>query len=704
MVAVLPCVKCGATLSGLVEGTTATCFFCGTLNTSLESNELIASFLSEAFNISVLVPQGLAEKPSRDALEKRITSLQEFFQNILPEKAVAKDHILVSKIDDIDFNPTDILKLARSFGLLATCATDFILPHLQGSTRASEIQSIVIEASIENLSLVGLYHSILGKKSFTDNQVVSLIQQASHCYARIGDLLSAEETKALGFDFSVEAKLYECAQQFADLLAKAVLDNPAYNSDEIEKIALKLKEIPDLPARGQILLGQVMDFYDLAKSVMFIMKDLRDANSIWLIDAYQEKIMLRTVEILDSVMRAAAWVKDIYSKFKDVQAKLQRLHCGHILEYLKTYRTEFENRYEETTGKFDHILETIFTNSLADYGLECVEIFDRVEAIFGRKFDPDIICNRLAAVRDELDELDALLKSFIQTLVKYAFTPALGGRSQKELISAVSDQHGQFDSKVLDYINYLFTQFMDQRNDQRWILEKQRETFLTELKPRVKRLINCSYTLREEKMPYPLFMELIILKTVLVVGAKQRILLLIENPSEIPVENLRISFLVPKSFDVVKRYAKLKFLKPHEKQAIGTQVIPTESGTFHLMGMVQYEHLYEKYWLPSFKVSIEVQGETSAQAPAPPTEELPPDLPLAPEDREFLKKVVGKADGGDSILEDDDEEEGEGEEGDEEEGEEDTDDGGEGSRADGDKEGTSPKEQGIPKDTPPKGQ
>ncbi len=696
MAAVLPCVKCGATISGLVEGTTATCFFCGTLNVNLESTTLLASFLQEGFNIIKLPPLDGTEKPTPATIEARIKSLQEMFQNLLPEKILAKDHILVSKIDDIDFNPADILKLARSFGLLTICATDFILPYLKGSTRANEIQSIIIETSIENLTLVGLYHAILGRKSFTDNQVVSLYQQSAHCYAKIGDLLTTEETVALGFDFSVETKLYECAQQFADLLAKAVLDNPAYNSDDIEKIALKLKEIPDLPARGQVLLGQVMDFYDLAKSVMFIMKDLRDANSIWLIDAYQEKIMLRTVEILDSVVRAAAWVKEVYARFKDVQTKLQRLHCGHILEYLKTYRTEFENRYDETTGKFDHILDTIFTNSLADYGLECVEIFDRVEAIFGRKFDPDIVCNRLAAVRDELDELDTLLKNFIQTLVKYAFTPTLGAKSQKELISAVSDQHGQFDSKVLDYINFLFTQFMDLRNEQRWILEKQREIFLTELKPRVKRLIDCSYTLREEKMPYPLFMELIILKTLLVVGAKQRILLLLENPSEIPVENLRFSFLVPKSFDIVKRYAKLKFLKPHEKQAIGTQIIPTESGTFHLMGMVQYEHLYEKYWLPSFKVSIEVQGETSTQTPAPPTDELPPDLPLAPEDREFLKKVVSKADAGEGILED--EEEGEGEEGDEEE-----DDGDEDSDNGEDKEHTSPVEQGVPKDDAPKG-
>ncbi len=662
MAAVLPCVKCGATISGLVEGTTVTCFFCGTLNGYLESTTLLSSFLQEDFNIIKLPPLDGNEKPSQAAIETRIKAFRELFQNLLPEKRIAKDHVLVSKIDDIEFNPEEILKLARSFGLLAISASDLILPYLQGSTRASEIQSIAMGATIENLTLVGLYHMVLGKKSFTDNQVVNLFQQAAHCYLKIGDLIATEENMALGFDFSVEAKLYECAHGFADLLAKAVLENPAYYSDNIEKMALKLKDIPDLPSRGQILLGQVMDFYDLAKSVMFIMKDLRDANSIWLIDAYQEKIMQRTVEILDSVVRAEAWVKQLYAKFKDVQSKLQRLHCGHILDYLKTYRTEFENRYNETTGKYDHILETIFTNCLADYGLECVEIFDRLEAIFGRKFDPDITCNRLAAVRDELEELDALLKNFIQTLVKHEFTPALAGKAQKELISAVSDQHSQFDSKVLDYINFLFTQFMDQRNEQRWILEKQREIFLTELKPRIKRLIDCSYTLREEKMPYPLFMELIILKTLLVVGAAQRVLLLIENPSEIAVENLRISFLVPKSFDIVKRYARLKFLKPHEKKAIGTQVIPTESGTFHLMGMVQYDHLYEKYWLPSFKVSIEVQGETSETTPTPPTEELPPDLPLSPEDRDFLKKVIGKEDEGDEDLEDEDEGEEDGDE------------------------------------------
>ncbi len=668
MAAVLPCVKCGAPVSGLVEGTTSTCFFCGTLNIYLESTTMLSSFLQEGFNTIKLPPLDGTEKPLQATIETRIKALQELFQNLLPEKLIAKDHILVSKIDDLELNPAEILKLARSFGLLAISATDFILPYLQGSTRASEIQSIIMGASIENFTLIGLYHSLLGKKDFTDNQVVNLFQQAAHCYQKIGELITAEANVALGFDFSVEGKLYECAQQFADLLAKAVLENPAYYSDEIEKIALKLKEVPDLPARGQVLLGQVMDFYDLAKSVMFIMKDLRDANSIWLIDAYQEKIMLRTVEILDSVVRAQAWVKQIYAKFKDVQSKLQRLHCGHILEYLKTYRTEFENRYDETTGKLDHILETIITNSLADYGLECVEIFDRLEAIFGRKFDPDITINRLTAVRDELDELDSLLKDFIQSLLKYAFTPAFDGKTQKDLISAVSDQHGQFDSKLLDYINLLFTQFMDQRNEQRWILEKQREVFLTELKPRIKRLVDSSYTLHEEKMPYPLFMELIILKTVLVAGAAQRILLLIENPSDIPVENLRISFLVPKSFDIVKRYARLKFLKPHEKKAIGTQVIPTESGTFHLMGMVQYEHLYEKYWLPSFKVSIEVQSETAETTPAPPTEELPPDLPLSPEDRDFLKKVIAKEDGGEDDGENEDEGDEEGDEMDEADG------------------------------------
>jgi hypothetical protein len=148
-------------------------------------------------------------------------------------------------------------------------------------------------------------------------------------------------------------------------------------------------------------------------------------------------------------------------------------------------------------------------------------------------------------------------------------------------------------------------------------------------------------------------MELLILKTVLVVGRAQRIVLLVENPSEISVQNLEFSFLVPNSFDIIKRFFRLKTLKPHEKRVLGTQIFPTEAGIFHLMSMVQYDHLYEKYWLPSFKLSIEVFDEASLAGKNLVEEELPADLPLSPEDRDLLKQII---ESGDDDEEEEDEE------------------------------------------------
>ncbi|HMF31240.1 MAG TPA: hypothetical protein VKK79_07495 [Candidatus Lokiarchaeia archaeon] len=655
METVLPCVHCGAPLSGLVEGTTVVCFSCGTINGYLECKEVLDKF---AFDLFEFVPRMNAEEaPSTERLEKQLSATRGFFQDLLAQRSVASDYVLISKIDDADFDPNVILELARSFGALASTTTDFTLPQVEGSSQANELQEIIVDAQMENLAFIALDFSILGKKAFEDKDVAYYFQQVAYVFAKLVEIISSEDVAATGLDFAAEREIFDTAGTYADLLGKAVFENPAYYSDDIEKLALKLKEMPEIPARGRVLLGQIMDYYDLAKSAMFLIKELRNANSVWEIDAYREKMMENITETLESVKAAADWITGIYGKFKETQTKLQRLHCGRILDYLKAYRTEFENRYTETTEKFDHLVEMVISNSTADYGLECVELFDRIEDLFGRQFDAETLINRLAAIKDEFEDLDGNLKSFASDLSGFLFSSSIGPRVQRDLVSAVADQHSQFDSKLLDHITVMFQDFMDLRNEQHWTIEKQREIFLSELKPHVKRIIDLSYTLHEDKMPYPLFMELIILKTVLVVGRAQRIVLLIENPSEISVMNLELSFLIPNSFDIIKRYSRLKLLKPHEKRVLGTQIIPTEAGLFYLMSMVQYDHLYEKYWLPSFKLSIEVFDESSIQGETLAEEELPADLPLSAEDRVLLKEILesGETDDEDDDIEDSEE-------------------------------------------------
>ncbi|MHA1253354.1 MAG: hypothetical protein ACTSRP_25480, partial [Candidatus Helarchaeota archaeon] len=139
--------------------------------------------------------------------------------------------------------------------------------------------------------------------------------------------------------------------------------------------------------------------------------------------------------------------------------------------------------------------------------------------------------------------------------------------------------------------------------------QEQREKFKSELNPQIQRLLDASFTLNEELIPYPLFIEVIMISKILTVGIPEKITVLLENPSKNIIKNINVSFFVPNSFQSRLRFAQIKKLKGNEKREIKTEIIPTEKGIYHFMVMVEYQTVGEMFWMPSIKFELEVNEE-----------------------------------------------------------------------------------------------
>lgn len=567
---------------------------------------MLARFCLEYFNYAQL-PPGPEAKFSERELRERIQQADRTFHEFMNRRQKFP-HLLVTKLDAINLDAETVQNLARNFGCLAVFYENYVFPFNLDAVEESQLREVHTECLIENAALTGLWHATRAKEAFQLEHASSFLQLASRNLERVVNICTDATKTAWDLNFSAIQTLFAVALEFSVILRKALTENPAYSSQELEDLFKTLNELAD--ARARSLREQIMRVYDTSTSIQFFLEELRNRDVFGGLYLYQEHSLNYAVDTISKAEEIVEWFDDIRQKFKKNQRNLMKLHLGKLPAYLKTYRTEFESRYEQTVNLFDEYLEKIIKNAISDHGIEYFELFEEVEELLSIDgIEVSSLISRLAALHDDLEDLDVNLKKIAFDLFQQAQEHNLERAYLREVVSSISDKHTHFDLKLLDLINRLFKEFQETRNEDRLSIEQQREYFVSRLQPQVRRLIDASFALREVHVPYPVFMELVLLTTDLKVDKGQRLAIILENPSMTALRGVTVSFFVPASFDIKKRHVTFSRVKPGEKKTVGTEIYPTEGGRYHLMAMVQYEHVNESFWLPSVKVEINVKGD-----------------------------------------------------------------------------------------------
>ncbi len=602
----LPCVRCGAS-SSIVEGSLHQCFFCGTKSVYSESINLLNKYSAEILNIPSVLD--IPKDPKTEEINKRRTQIESYFHEI-NSRFYDNKYLIVTKLNEEKLDNEKILNLIQATGNLEVIIEEFLQPYLTDAMAKQNIQEISIFAHIFNKSLLGLYFSNLAREKFQLEDCSKYYEFAERNYQNIKEYCEKIKLENLSVNIGNLKSIYSFLVEFVIILRNILNENPTYSSEKLENLLKDLDSLKEKNVQALNLYSQIEQIYHLGRDSSLLLEELRVAALFSTINPFQENLIYNAEENIEKLDNIKRWIESISDTYQEYQKNLLKLHSGKFVEYLETYRTEFTNRRKKNIEKYDTLLEDITNKALGDYNLETMEILDILSDIIQKlELSNEIIIQRFEIEHDDLIKMDESLKGFIMNLTKSSINKDLEKNYYTELIKLISEKHSDFDKRILKYTDNLLKNFEDLRNEKKLSMEEQRNVFLSELKPNVSRLIDASFTLKEEYIPYPLFIEIILLTKQLSVNHPEEITLLVENPSTSEIRNVNISFFMPKSFQSRLRFAQLRKIGPLDIRKIETEVTPTEKGIFHFMVMVEYNHTNETFWMPSIRMDLEVEEE-----------------------------------------------------------------------------------------------
>jgi len=602
----LPCKRCGGTLS-LVEGSLAQCFFCGVKTEYSEALNLLNTYLTEILSINSI--DNISENLTKEELERRKKAIHSLFHD-LNSRYYEYKYLIITRIDDVEIEKEKLLDLIRDTGILKIIVEEAILPFLDEGVSKDEFLNIRNTCYIFNKSLLGLYFSYLAKNQYELNDCSTSYQYVERNFQNIVQFCDEVNIEILADNFTDIKILFSVLEEFSVLLRDILTENPNYSSEKFENLVLKLNQIQKKDYKILNLQAQIERIYSLGRDTSLLLEEIRISEILKIIDPFQENILFNTEEIIENADRIRSWFTEISERYQNYQKQLLKLHLGKFPAYLETYRQEFTNRKTKGMEKFDELLESTIEKALGDYNIETMETLD-ILSDYVKKFNLSIkiLINKFENEHEDLIKLDETLKKFVFDLAKKAYFKDLESEFSTQLITLISEKHSDFDQYILKFINKIIREFEDYRNEKALSLQEQREKFKSELNPQIQRLLDASFTLNEELIPYPLFIEVIMITKILTVGIPEKITVLLENPSKNEIKNINISFFVPNSFQSRLRFAQIKKLKGNEKREIKTEIVPTEKGIYHFMVMVEYQTVGEIFWMPSIKFELEVNEE-----------------------------------------------------------------------------------------------
>ncbi len=599
----LPCLRCGASLS-IVEGSLVNCFYCGTKTAYSDSINAFKGYLLEILNIS-------AEKEITEAeIERRKRSVENFFHGLNTAFYSFKT-LIITKLDETKINSDELLGLIRSTGNLLIVIEDWVLPHLKEGAGNNQFQDIRDVTFLFNKSLLGLYFTNLAREKFQLEDCSKYYQFAERNYQAVVDYYDGMKVEKNLSEITSRKNLYSVLAKFSSILRSILTENPTYSTEKFENLLNDLEKVETKSMQVLNLKAQIERIYHAGRDMSLLLEEIRTGTLLNAINPTQDRTMYNTEEIIEKFNKIKDWIEDFTKRHQKYQLDLVKLHSGKFIEYLETYRTEFTNRKNKNVEKYDNLIDTFITKAMEDFDIETIEELDILNDFIRQKVDVsnETIIRRFEIEHNDLEKLGEMLKSFVMSLFKRRMNQDLENRHYKELINLISEKHSEFDMYILKYIYRLLKNFEDYRNEKILSLGEQRNQFVLELKPSVKRMIDASFTVNEDLIPYPLFIELVILSKRLTVNAPEAIKLLIENPSSTEIKDISVSFIIPNSFQSKLRFAQLKKIKANDKRQIETEIVPMEKGIFHFMVLIEYTHTNETFWMPSLRVELEVEDE-----------------------------------------------------------------------------------------------
>jgi len=569
----------------------------------MESFYTFKYYLSDILNISSLY-RSKKVKP-KEILRRKI--LIESYFNYIKSSFKEYRHLIITKLDSINVDPVKLFYLIRASGNFEIIIDRFLLNYLEEDTSKKRYLEFRDKAYMINKSLLGLYYSYLAKNSTVYSKCFRFYQLAENNYQNVVDYCKITNLENYDPHLYKTCKFYSILVNFT-IIIKNILDkNPKLFSEKLEDLLHELEKIYKNDIHIYNLYKQIEDIIQLERDTCTLLENIRIDDPFLLTEPFNEEQIVTTDENLNELNRVRNWINNLSEKYQKYQNSLLKLHSGRIIKYLGSYREEFITYKNKNAEKFDQILRLMVKKALESYNYVTIEAIESLNHLMQKNIYNVNLIDKFKIGQNDLIEMDEVLKNFVNNLFKKPLLRNLESEYYKELISIISGKHTEFDKHILKYINRMLKDFEDIRSKKVLSLEEQRKQFISEIKPNLQKLIDLSFTLNEEILPYPLFIDVKIPNKKLRVNNPEVLTLIIENPNITDIKNIKIYFFIPDSFQNKLKFTSIKKLKANERRKIKSRINPKEKGIFPSIVMIEYQHFNKTFWMPSIKFKLEVE-------------------------------------------------------------------------------------------------
>lgn len=567
----------------------------------MESVYTLKYYISDILNLSsTKIEKNLKIKE----IERRKLSIESYFNDI-KSSFIEYRHLIITKLDTLGIDPVKLFYLIRSSGNFGIVIERFLLPHLKEGKSKNKFLEFRDLAYIINKSLLGLYYSYLAKETSQFKRSFKFYQNAEKNYQNIVDYCNINNILSTNSLLYHTGKFYSILVRFTIIIRNILDKNPRYFSERLEELLQELGKFEIKNIHFDNLYKQIENIIQLERDTVVLLKNIRIDNPFLLTESFNEDKLLTEEENLDKLNRVRNWISSVSEKYQNYQNHLLKLHSGRIVKYLNTYRTEIFNYRNKNAEKFDDLLGVMINKALETYNSETVEALDILSDLMHKNIYSGNLLERFKIGYNDIIRMDDLVNKFVKNLFKKPLLRNLESEYYKKIISVIADKHSEFDKHILRYIIRLLNDFEEIRNRKILSLEEQRNKFISEIKPNLQKLIDLSFTLNEEILPYPLFIDIKTQNQKLKVNNPETITLIIENPNLTDIRNIVIHFLT-ESLENKLKITTIKKLKANERKKIKIRVNPRFSGSFLSMVMIEYQHSNKTFWMPSMKFKLEV--------------------------------------------------------------------------------------------------
>ncbi|MFX1529974.1 MAG: hypothetical protein ACFFBC_02570 [Promethearchaeota archaeon] len=587
----------------IMKGSIVQCPYCDAKNFYMESFYTLKYYMSDILSISSFYK---SKKVNPKEISRRKILIETYYNEI---KSNFKEyrHLIITKLDSINVDPVKLFYLIRASGNFEIIIDRFLLNYLEKNISKKKYLEYRDNAYIINKSLLGLYYSYLAKNSTVYSKCFRFYQLAENNYQNVVNYCRITNLEKSDPLFCKRDKFYSILVKFTIIIRNILNKNPKLYLKKLEGLLQDLEEIYENDIHIYNLYKQIEDIIQLERDTLIVLENIRIDDPFLSKAPVDEEQIFTPDESLNELNRVRNWINNLSEKYQKYQNGLLKLHSGRIIKYLGSYRDEFIAYKRKNAEKLDQVLGSMVKKALESYNNETVEAIESLNHLMQQNIYNENLIEKFKIGHDDLIEMDDLLKTFVNNLFEKPLLRNLESEYYKELISIISGKHTEFDKHILDYINRMFKDFEDMRMKKILSLEEQKRRFISDIKPNLQKLIDLSFTLNAEILPYPLFIDIKIPNQKLKVSHPEVLTLIIENPNITDIKNIKIYFFIPDSFQNKLKFTSIKKLKANEIRKIKTRINPKEKGSFPSLVMIEYQHINKTFWMPSIKFKLEVE-------------------------------------------------------------------------------------------------